>query len=101
MKDMIEIAKKKAGKSTVNFKISAIGFDRKGNYLGSACNCRRFDHYGGGLHAEMALLHKFGPRIKSMLICRVGKSGNLLPIDPCHRCQRVLDKLKIKVKTIR
>lgn len=101
MRHWIERAKQKAKQSSGRYKISAVGFDHKGNYLGISCNYKRFDRYGGGLHAEMNLLHRYGSKVKTMMICRVGATGDLLPIDPCERCQKVLDKLGIKVITIK
>ena len=101
MKQWIEIARNKAKQSSARFQISAVGFDRRGKYLGTAFNYSRFNRHGGGVHAEMALLHKFGPKIKTILICRVGKAGELRPIDPCIRCKKVLDKMKIKIMTVK
>ena len=91
------LAKQKANQSPTRYKVSAIGLDHKGNLLGSSFSSFRFSRYGGGLHAEMALLHRYGANIKTMIICRVGRSGEILPIDSCSRCQKVLNKMGIKV----
>jgi cytidine deaminase len=90
----------KAKQSQAKYKISAIGLDRRGNLLGSACNQLRFSKFGGGLHAEMLLLHRYGNKVKTIILCRVGRGGDVLPIEPCDKCQKVLDKLKIKVVSI-
>jgi hypothetical protein len=46
----------------------------------------------------MVQARKYG--IVRILICRVGKGGNLRPIDPCPNCKKVADKLDIKIETI-
>ena len=99
--DIMAFAVKKAKQAPSKFKVSAIGLDYKGNYLGSAYSSTRFLRYGGGLHAEMALLHRYGDKVKTMIICRVGQSGEIRPIEPCERCQKILDKMNIKVYCIK
>lgn len=101
MKALHYKAIQKAKQSNIKFKISAIGLNHKGEYLGSAFNDVRFDHFGGGFHAEMRLLHRYGNKVKTIILCRVGKSGKIRPIEPCKNCQKVLDKLKIKVVLIK
>jgi len=94
---LIDKAIQKARNSPSKFKISVIGFNAKGEVVGQAFNSLRFNHQGGGIHAEMALLKRYGNHIKTVLLCRVGNSGDILPIDPCPSCKRVLDKKRIKV----
>ena len=100
MKHLIPKAINKAEQSPSKFKISAIGLDEKGQVLGSAFNSIRFDRFGGGVHAEMALLSRYGNNVKIIILCRVGKSGELRPIHPCEKCQKILDKKSIKVITV-
>ena len=95
-----EIAIKKATQSISSYKISAIGLSKNGNVIATAINKPRFDRYGGGKHAEMEVLKKGMGKISTIILCRVGAGGDVRPIDPCKRCQKVLDKLKIKVITI-
>lgn len=95
-----KLAKEKAKQSNCRYKISALGFDKKGNYLGASFNKRRFHIKGGGIHAEISLMRKYGSRIKSIVICRINKQGSLLNISPCKTCQEVADKLGIKIYTI-
>ena len=40
-----------------------------------------------------------GRKLKKIVIIRIGKSGKLLPIDPCKVCQKVANKLKIKIES--
>ena len=81
-------------------KVSAVGLDKHGNYLDSAVNKRRFFHYGGGYHAEMELIRKAGPRLHTIILCRVNEGGECLPIHPCPNCQKVINKLGLKVVTL-
>ena len=96
---LIQTAIKKAKQSSCRFKVSAIGLDKNGKFLGAAYNRHRMSKKGGGIHAEIALLNKTKD-VKTIILCRVGRSGDLLPIHPCKTCQRVLDKMNIKVYTI-
>ena len=94
------MARKKAGQSYSKYKISAIALDKGGNVLATAVNRPRFSRKGGGVHAEMIAIRKGGPKTHSIMICRVGNSGNLLDISPCENCQKILDKLGIKVYSV-
>lgn len=91
---------KKACKSACIFKISAIAFDKKGDILGSSVNSKFRLSKGCGIHAEMALMTQYSGRIKTIIICRVGNSGNILPIDPCDNCKKTADRLGIKIISI-
>jgi cytidine deaminase len=95
-----DLAVNKAKQSCCRYRVSAIGLDRLGNVLGSACNQKRFPNKGGSLHAEAALLRKYGKKVKSIFICRVNKHGKLKSIKPCDNCQAMLDTLKIKVYSL-
>ena len=95
-----QMAIKKAEQSISSYRISAIGISKNGNIIASAINRPRFDRHGGGIHAEMELLRKSGNKISTIILCRVGKGGEVKAIEPCERCQKVLDKKGIKVVTI-
>jgi cytidine deaminase len=98
---LIERAIKKASKSICKFQIAALGFNGRGELVLIKTNRPRFCRYGGGLHAEMAIMNKarrYG--IVRILICRVGKSGLLRPIEPCACCSKIAEKLGIKIETI-
>lgn len=94
------LAQKKAVQSSCRYRIAAVGLDKRGNVIGSTTNKVRFVSKGGGIHAEIALIEKFGKKIKSMFICRVNAQGELLNIKPCKNCQAVADKLGIKIYSI-
>jgi hypothetical protein len=105
----ITVLKEKASKSDCTYKVSAIAFDKKGNILGHArnthskwdvlekCNVGRA---GTAEHAERVLMRRYGSNIKTILISRVGHSGILRPISPCKTCQKVADKLGIKIISV-
>ena len=93
---------KKAKQSPSTFRISALGFNKNGDCVISKTNKPRFNRFGGGYHAEreiMKVANKMG--IVRILICRVGRGGDLLPIEPCNVCQSIADKLGIKIDTIK
>ncbi len=91
---------KEALKSSCNYKVSAIAYSRKGNILGIS-HCRhRFNRHGGGIHAEQALMRKYGKSIATIVIMRVNKNGNVLPIDPCEVCAKIADKMNIRIRSI-
>ena len=91
---------KKALKSTCQHKVACVIFNSKGDILGTSVN--KHNGYGRGLshHAEIEAIKKFGRSIKSILLCRVNKSGELLPIEPCKTCKKILDRYDIKVRTV-
>lgn len=95
-----QIALKKAMKSICRYKMSAIGLNNKGEVIFKAMNRPRFVRYGGGVHAEMEVMLKGGPSIKQILICRVNKTGNILPIEPCPKCANKARDLGIRITSI-
>ena len=100
VKNIIEMARKKAQQSICRYKVSAIGLDKRGNIIGSAFNKPRFDRLGGGLHAEMNLIGRYGSNLKTIIICRVGDKGDLLAIDPCDNCSYIAKKMGIKIISV-
>lgn len=97
---MIKKLIKKAIQSPCKFKIAAVGISKKGNILGYSTNQFRFVKYSGGLHAERLLMNKFKGSLHKIIICRVNNSGELLPIEPCHICQKIAKKLGIRIESI-
>ena len=99
--DIIDIATKKASQSPCKAKVSAIGLNKHGKVISTACNHPRFSKYGGGVHAEIKALARGGDKIRSIIIYRVGKLGDILPIECCPACRKVLDKKGINVYSIK
>jgi hypothetical protein len=50
-------------------------------------------------HAEERVLFKSGPRLHTIVIARIGKRGDFLPIKPCHHCARMAYKKGVKITT--
>lgn len=98
--DIINLAQRKAKQSRCRYKVSAVGLDRKGHIVGCVMNRHRLPNKGGGIHAEIALMRKYGSKLNSIIICRTNKQGSLLDIHPCKACSQVADKLGIKIYSI-
>ena len=108
--------KKKAIAGRLKFRIAAIAFSRKGNVLGmevNSCISRRlsYEEYSkrcmikesckfSGKHAERALMEKYGKRIASILILRVGQGGDFRAIQLCDMCKKIADKLGIRIFSV-
>ena len=99
--ELINRAIKKAKQSICKYKISAMGFDKKGNLIGTAFNRPRFSRHGGSYHAEKELMAQYGDNLKTIIICRTNSNGDLLPIDPCPSCLEKATELGIKIKSIK
>jgi hypothetical protein len=107
----LDILRAKARKSPCTYKVSAIAFDKKGDILGTASNSHsrnwnvldnsEVGRAGTGEHAEQQLFDRYGSNIKTILICRVGHSGILRPIDPCPVCQKIARKYGAKIISIK
>ncbi len=97
--DLIKLAIKKAKKSSCVYRIAAVGLNKKGEVICSEFNKCRFNRQGGGKHAEMEVMQKTG--VKTIILCRVGKAGNLLSIDPCKVCAKKANELGIKIISIK
>jgi cytidine deaminase len=100
MTNIIRMAVKKASQSVCRYKISAIGLSKKGEVLGSSVNKQRFSRYGGGIHAEMGLIARYGTNLKTIIICRVNAVGKICSISPCQNCSDVAKKLGIKIISV-
>lgn len=107
---MLELLKEKATHSPCTYKISAIAFDKKGDVLGHATNSHSknwnvLDKCGRGregtaAHAERQLFLRYRDLVKTIVICRIGRAGDLLPIDPCPVCQKVAAKYGAKIISV-
>ena len=79
------------------FSVSAIGINHKGEMIGVAKNETFQGRHKGGIHAEEKLINRYKGHIKNIIICRTGKSGTLLPIHPCSKCEKLANKYDIKI----
>ena len=100
-----ERLRKKAGQSPSKYRISAIAFDERGDFVAQAFNGLPPDGVEGnpgiGVHAEYKLMMKYGSLIKTIFISRIGHGGEWRPIKPCVNCQALADKLGVKLITIK
>jgi hypothetical protein len=97
---IINTARNKAMQSNCKYKVAALGFNKKLELVCSYFNKHRYDHKGGGIHAEMQIMKNHPKSVKMILICRVGNNGGFLPIEPCDNCLVKSIELGIKIKTI-
>lgn len=98
---IIDRARKKAAQSICKFYVAAIGFNKSGIPIMARSNRPRFSKYGGGYHAERLIMEQAKQKgITSIVICRIGRSGKLRPIEPCENCSKIAKKLGIRLETI-
>lgn len=96
----LDRAVKKATKSFCRYKIAALGFDRRGDFIGSTVNRCRLERIHGAEHAEALLISHYRSSLKTIVICRTNKNGGVLPVHPCPLCLSMAKKYGIKIKTI-
>ena len=85
------------------YRIAAAAFSKKGNLLGIEMNGWRelvTTRRGTGKHAEAALIKKYGRKIDTIYILRVGNALDILPIHPCESCKNMAAKAGIKIVPI-
>lgn len=98
---IVERAMRKAAQSNCRFLVAAMGFNKAGVVVSAKTNRPRFCREGGGEHAEQLVMREAKRKgVVRILICRVGRKGTLLPIDPCPRCQKTSEKLGIEIITV-
>lgn len=100
LNDYIRRVRRRSSVNQCKYNVAAICFDSRGSFLGIAYNSPRLPKEGGGLHAEISALRKFGPNIKSIILIRTTTNGKLRPIHPCEACSKVLAKNKITIVSI-
>ena len=95
---------KKASQSISRYRISAVAFDKNGEFIAQSFNNVPMEgvepKHGAGIHAEAKLMRKYGTKVKTILISRVGHGGEWRPIKPCEKCQALASKLGVKIITI-
>jgi hypothetical protein len=94
---MFERLFQKAWRSSCRFKVAALGVNKRGELLGITFSHPRFCRKGGSIHAEMALIKRYGKRLSKIYICRVNKTRSKLPIHACRVCQKTADSMGIKI----
>lgn len=106
---LLKLLTNKAKHSPCTYRIAGIAMSKKGNVLGYCTNNHSkwqvlektpIGRSGTAQHCERILIQKYGQRIHTIIICRIGRSGELRPIDPCPACAKLAKKYNIKIKTI-
>ena len=100
--NIVNKLKKKATQSTAHHKIAAFGFNSAGECVCKSTN-KPSEKPEVGSHAEERIFkHAKRLGIKRILICRIGFTGfnTLRPIDPCEKCQKIANKLGIKIESV-
>ena len=92
---------RKAKTSQCRFLISAVGIDYRGRVIISRTNRPRFSRKGGGVHAEMSVMLEAPKSLRTIIIARVNRRGELMPIDPCEKCAEKARQLGIVIRTVR
>jgi len=95
--NITNLAIKKAKQSDCRYKVSAIGFNHKGDLIGTAVNQHRISKPGCSIHAEIALIKKCGRKLRTIIICRTNKSGDILPIHACRTCSMMAERYGIRI----
>lgn len=84
--------------SHTRYRVIAAGLDNNGNIISIATNKPRLQ--SRSYHAEERIIFNSPKSLRKILIIRVNRKGELLPIDPCHKCSRLSEKYNIKIHSI-
>lgn len=101
MKRYKEMLTQKAKQSISKYKVSAIGLSKKGNIVGKCFNKPSVKPGNIGCHAESRLILRYGRKIKTILIYRIGLAGTPKPIDPCPMCSELARRFNIDIITVK
>lgn len=91
--------RRKAASSICRNHVAAVAYDRRNRVLGFSRNSPRFIRKGGGIHAESVLFARYGRRIRTIVICRIGGRG-FLPICPCDACAKRAKRVGVTIVTL-
>ena len=104
VKEGDEAARQKLIEGNLRLVLAVIQrFDKRGEFIAQAFNGLPQDGVigpGSGRHAEALLMAKYGDLLKTIVISRIGHGGEWRPIEPCHNCRKMADKLGVKLITI-
>ena len=80
--------------------VAAIAYTRKGNVLGTALSAPSNIPGIRQKHAEGILMGRFGRASHKIIIIRIDRAGNLLPIEPCSACKKLAERLGIIIEEV-
>jgi deoxycytidylate deaminase len=76
-------------------RVVACGLDNNNNIISLATNTPRLQ--SRGYHAEERVIFSSPKSLRKILIIRVNKKGDLLPIHPCNNCFELAVKRNIDI----
>ena len=98
MKELIELARRRCSTIPYRYRVIAVCFDSRGDYLGMASNYYGIkDSKSQNCHAELRALRRWGDKIHKMLLLRFGQGGAIRAIHCCPSCDKVMKKKNIKI----
>jgi hypothetical protein len=80
------------------YHIVAIGIDNRDRIISLATNLPRLK--SRGLHAEERIIFNSPRSLNRILLLRVNKRGEKLPIDACDKCRKLANKRGVKIERI-
>lgn len=83
----------------VRYRVIAAGIDNRDRIISLHTNQPYLPSQGR--HAEERVIFSSPRSLARIILLRVAKNGELLPIDPCERCKRLADKRKVVIESIR
>ena len=80
------------------YKVACAGIDRNGNIISIKTNTPKLKNRGD--HAEQRLMRQAPRSLSRILVIRVNRRGDILPIDPCGVCSSIADKLGVTIERV-
>lgn len=81
------------------YRVIAAGIDNRSRIISIATNRPRLKTRG--LHAEERLIYCSPKSLSRILIIRINRRGDLLPIHACRLCQKLADRRGIQIESMR
>ena len=81
------------------YRVIAAGIDHRNRIIDIATNTpSKFNHRTcRSSHAEERLIRRNPQSLSRVVVIRINRQGELLPIDPCNICSKLAEKRKIKI----
>lgn len=83
---------------TCRYRVVCVGIDNRDRIISIMTNSPRLK--SRGYHAEERVIFSSPKSLSKLIIARVGSRGNLLPIDPCAQCLKLINRRGIKVERV-
>lgn len=101
-RELFSRLKLKAEQSNNRIQVAALGFNKKGECVIVSMNKTKISKKMGGEHAEQKIFRAaLSYNIKTIVLIRLSRAGNPLPIEPCKKCKKIADRLGIKIIDVR